>query len=94
MRGIKPTTIVTEAYPLAVNMVDPIVTLIISIILLIYFLLLLGFISLALLVTEIGPCLSSSISTFNLLHIDEIILVPLNILLIILVWLTTDDMSS
>ena len=92
--GIKPTTLAIEAHQLFFNKVNPIVTLniYISICLLIALLLILGFIILNLLVNEIGPLLESFTSTLAMIHIYELILVLLNLLLVLLVWATTNSM--
>ena len=82
--GIKPTILVTEAYTLSVNKMNPIVALsiYISIFLIIDLLLLMVFISPNFLVAAIGPSLASYTSTLDLLPIDDIILVFRNIHLI------------
>ena len=70
---IKPTTLDVESHPLAVNKVNPIVTLsiYIFIFILIDMLFILGFISPIILVTALGSCLASSISTLDLLLVGE-----------------------
>ena len=92
--GIEPTTLITEAHKLFVKKINSIVSLSIytSISLIIYLLLLLRFISPILLVTALVPSLDSYSSTLALLHIDGLLLVFWNILLIFLVRTTTKTM--
>ena len=69
---------------------NPIFDLSISIFILVALLFLLVFISPTLLATVLGTLLASPIYILDLLHIDEILLVRRNLLLILLVWKTTD----
>ena len=87
VRGIKTTTIATEAHLIAINKVKPIVSLsfYIFVLILISLMLLLGFISPAFLVTVFGPRLASSTSTLYLLHLGELPIVLCYLLLIFLV---------
>ena len=64
----------------------------ISIFLLIYLLIIQEYISMTLLVTLIGPIFDSSTSNLDLLHINELLLILGNILLIIVVRETTNSM--
>ena len=85
--GIKPIILVTEAYTLSVNNMNPIfdLSIYIPIYPLIDLLLILRFISPTLLVTALGTSLAYSTSTLALLHIDELLLVFYNVILIFLV---------
>ena len=69
---------------------NPIFDLSIPIFILVALLFLLVFISPTLLATVLGTLLASPIYILDLLHIDEILLVRRNLLLILLVWKTTD----